>query len=532
MENVTAAQARQLPPQAGRVPKPLSASAILKNLQRTHGNRFVQRFLAKGYETDGAFAVAPETEKAIQRARGHGQNLDSGIRAQMEGSFGANFSCVQVHTSAEADSLAQALGARAFTTGKDIFFSHGEYKPTSWAGRELLAHELTHVLQQGSHTIQGKLTVSQADDRYEQEADRCARAVMEQEEQTGSDSLRQAPVSGDNLPAITSDTAPQLQRLSVPLRGWGDVLQYFDDSSMELAVKASLWVAGRRIVERNFSNTQRESISIPLNTDAHLQIAGSVTVKRDNPVINDTNLWEIDYQWRVSVGERGALTVNAPTISFSGGSRDAPWSLSAMPVQGGSSVGLALRLGSTESTSSGKEVSVQLGGGNASAGYARSWGTSAGSTLTAERALVVDIETPAPPPEIVVGPITVGDRRAYYFNTGQAIPGTNPSTQEDENVRLTSFLRSLDTRGDGGSNLSGFVDGYASPRGGVERNRDLARARADYILSRIRDTLPRAGFSVRVYGEDIWRGQGVPNVDDSEKHRVVVLDIRRTIAAE
>src|SRR5262249_12047937 len=64
----------------------------------------------------------------------------------------------------------------AFTTGRDIFFGHGEYDPGSLAGRELLAHELTHVVQQRGTTLQGKLTIGKADDPYEQEADRVAEA--------------------------------------------------------------------------------------------------------------------------------------------------------------------------------------------------------------------------------------------------------------------------------------------------------------------------------------------------------------------
>jgi len=538
-ENVIAAPVRPLPLPAAWVPKPLTETAILGNLQRTHGNQFVQRFLAKGNEPDGECAVAPETEKSIQRARGHGQILEGGVRAQMEGAFGADFSSVQVHTSAEADYLAQALGARAFTTGKDIFFSHGEYNPNNRAGRELLAHELTHVLQQDGRAIQCKLTVSQPDDCHEQEADRFARAVMEQEEQIRSDSVRQASLSGDSPHGLVSHTMPQLQRLSVPLRGWGDVPQYFDDSSMEVDLRASLWVAGRKTVERTFGSSQRESIFVPLNTDAHLQIAGLVAVERDDPVINNRSSWDIDYRWRVSVGERGAIRINAPTHGLSGGSEDLPWSLSVTAAQEGGSVGLALALGSTESKIVRHAFSVKLGGkptrfragAEASAEYTRTSETSTGSTLTVEREFLVDIATPTPPAEMAVESITVSDRRPYYFNTGQAIPGANPSTREDENVRLTSFLRGLDPRGEGGSHLSGFVDGYASPLGGVERNRDLARARANYILSRIRDTLPRATFAVRVFGEDLWRGEGVPNVDDSEKHRVVILEQRCPVAS-
>jgi hypothetical protein len=68
----------------------------------------------------------------------------------MEDSFGTDFSRVRVHTSSQSDTLNRQLQARAFTTGSDIFFRSGEYKPTSGAGQQLLAHELTHVVQQGA----------------------------------------------------------------------------------------------------------------------------------------------------------------------------------------------------------------------------------------------------------------------------------------------------------------------------------------------------------------------------------------------
>jgi len=93
-------------------------------------------------------AVAPDIEATIQRKWGLGQALDTSVKEPMEAAFGVGFDEVQVHTDGEADGLNQALNARAFTTGQDIFFRQGEYVPQSKTGKELLAHELTHVVQQ------------------------------------------------------------------------------------------------------------------------------------------------------------------------------------------------------------------------------------------------------------------------------------------------------------------------------------------------------------------------------------------------
>jgi Domain of unknown function (DUF4157) len=80
---------------------------------------------------------------------GLGTPLDSSTRAFMERRFDVSFEHVRVHMDKSADILSRGLIARAFTSGEDVFFRANEYNPSSSAGRELLAHELTHVVQQG-----------------------------------------------------------------------------------------------------------------------------------------------------------------------------------------------------------------------------------------------------------------------------------------------------------------------------------------------------------------------------------------------
>jgi Domain of unknown function (DUF4157) len=102
--------------------------------------------------SDGIEAT-PEVEATIHQAHGSGQAIPASIRARLEQSLGADFRGVRVHADARADHLNRALQARAFTTGHDIFFRQGEYNPSDSGGREVLAHELTHVVQQnGSAT--------------------------------------------------------------------------------------------------------------------------------------------------------------------------------------------------------------------------------------------------------------------------------------------------------------------------------------------------------------------------------------------
>jgi hypothetical protein len=90
----------------------------------------------------------PDLEASINQARGGGQAMGDNIRKPMEQAFGADFGGVKVHTDSRSDQLNQSIQARAFTTGQNVFFRQGEYNPGSRGGQELLAHELTHVVQQ------------------------------------------------------------------------------------------------------------------------------------------------------------------------------------------------------------------------------------------------------------------------------------------------------------------------------------------------------------------------------------------------
>jgi Domain of unknown function (DUF4157) len=101
----------------------------------------------------------------------------------MEPRFGHDFSKVRVHTDAEAAESAQAVNALAYTVGRDVVFGAGQYAPQTSEGRRLLAHELTHVVQQqqipGKSELQGKLEIGRPDDLYEQQAEAQASRVME-----------------------------------------------------------------------------------------------------------------------------------------------------------------------------------------------------------------------------------------------------------------------------------------------------------------------------------------------------------------
>jgi hypothetical protein len=98
----------------------------------------------------------------LRALHGRGSPLPDSARGFFEPRLGHDFATVRIHTDAAAAGLARSVNARAFTLGPDIVFGPGEYAPESAAGRHLLAHELTHVVQQGGRQRQlQRLAVAQ-----------------------------------------------------------------------------------------------------------------------------------------------------------------------------------------------------------------------------------------------------------------------------------------------------------------------------------------------------------------------------------
>jgi hypothetical protein len=122
-------------------------------------------------------AVHPAIAYQIGRLRGGGASLDPGSRARIEPLVGDSLADVRVHDGPVADGLSRSVAARAFTTGRDVFFARGEYRPGTSGGDQLLAHELTHVVQQRGAPVSGPLTVTDPGDSFEREADRTADGV-------------------------------------------------------------------------------------------------------------------------------------------------------------------------------------------------------------------------------------------------------------------------------------------------------------------------------------------------------------------
>lgn len=97
---------------------------------------------------DGSFEVEDAVEQRLRQQKGKGQPLPTNVRSDMEARFGADFEQVRIHTGSEAAQLSETLHAQAFTHGNDIFFNAGKSNFDTTEDKRLLAHELTHVIQQ------------------------------------------------------------------------------------------------------------------------------------------------------------------------------------------------------------------------------------------------------------------------------------------------------------------------------------------------------------------------------------------------
>ncbi|SHN27361.1 DUF4157 domain-containing protein [Mucilaginibacter sp. OK098] len=116
---------------------------------------------AKG---DGAGIVSDAVSGKIKSSMGGGSSIQSDTKSFMESRFGADFSGVKIHDDSMSAGLNHSLSAKAFTAGNHIYFNNGQYQPQAHSGRHLLAHELTHTLQQSGSGTPGIIRRTPSDD--------------------------------------------------------------------------------------------------------------------------------------------------------------------------------------------------------------------------------------------------------------------------------------------------------------------------------------------------------------------------------
>ncbi|MEU0885651.1 DUF4157 domain-containing protein [Lentzea sp. NPDC005914] len=187
-------------------------SAVVTMLPPSASNSMIAQLLAgEGPAASPGDAIASR----IAARAGGGRPLPAEIRAEVESGMGQQFGDVRIHDDIEATDLATRLGARAFTSGQDIFFNSGVYNPATPDGYEVLAHELTHTLQQSAGPVTGQvvspgLSVSDPTDRDEQAAYSTARRLAAAR---GSASTAESPsIMPGPAPHITRVAAQEIPR--------------------------------------------------------------------------------------------------------------------------------------------------------------------------------------------------------------------------------------------------------------------------------------------------------------------------------
>jgi len=198
----------------------------------------------------GAVGPSASAEDAVARAStvGRGVAPDSGVVAKVERATGSDLSGVRVHTGSEAGEAAAAVDAKAYTLGQNVFFGAGQYRPSTPAGQELLAHELVHTVQQSGGAVRQhkSTTVSSPGDAAEQEADHVAAAALAhqpagpvREQATG---IARQPNSGADATAafpaergFTRRTREVISNAPAGSEAWNGTYEW--DSKMHLAIQ-------------------------------------------------------------------------------------------------------------------------------------------------------------------------------------------------------------------------------------------------------------------------------------------------------
>jgi Domain of unknown function (DUF4157) len=179
-------------------------------------------------KANGETTASPSIESRLSSTKGSGSPLANDTRSGMESAFGADFSGVRVHTGSEAVQMSQDLNAHAFTHGSDVYFNSGKYNPSNTEGSKLLAHELTHTVQQGNQ-------------------------------------LRRDP-----LPAAPTTATP------TPVQSTDPILaaQTVDESSIFTHQDFALWFAWRKVLLISHrTELEREGLGVPESMDSAIETA-------------------------------------------------------------------------------------------------------------------------------------------------------------------------------------------------------------------------------------------------------------------
>lgn len=212
--------------------------------------------------TRGA-AIPPIVDEVLNSSA---QPLDATTRAFMEPRFGHDFSQVRVHTDARAGESAEAVDAQAYTIGRDVVFAPGQYQPRTEAGNAVLAHELSHVVQQDGVSGSSANTISHPSDSSEREADAVAGSVLRNEpvavKQSPSAAMQTLSTEeGLGIGAAVAGGAAVLGGIAVGIAALAGAFDKEDFSDTDLATYLELLKTSKKIEgNRDSDNKARDVV--------------------------------------------------------------------------------------------------------------------------------------------------------------------------------------------------------------------------------------------------------------------------------
>jgi outer membrane protein OmpA-like peptidoglycan-associated protein len=458
----------------------------------------------------------------IQSRQGGGAPLDAATRTRMEAAFGADFAGVGVHTDTEADALNRAVSAVAFTTGKDVFFSHGAYQPGTPDGDHLLAHELTHVVQQqGSPATASRMTVGPAGDHHEQEAEATAARV--------AGALWHGQSQGEAAPGTqVGATANYIRRHRKTLDTWGSAfnptgsyIDYTDSfATVEQNDGTGAHVGPPGNDQAKFAATPQEQ-TIALQEGA---AAGAVTFvvnakwKEVNLVSDDEGSASYRVKVPYTVATDNTLQWAQPIVEDSATTGSGAALVIPVPVSTGA--GPSEGFVSVAPTISGSESTTHQGGGAAGAGpftvsvpYSKSTTANTTNAYTASYTLRL---RPTPPTPVGLPSV--------FFKVGKAdLEDGGEGTLANAFMTLPAGVLTAIRQG----KRPIVIEAYASTTGKHGRNRELSQQRAAVVQTILKGLAgDHADFNILYYGKEAALAKGDPNEREDPMERRTDITVK------
>uniref|UniRef100_A0A7C3PBY7 DUF4157 domain-containing protein n=1 Tax=Oscillatoriales cyanobacterium SpSt-418 TaxID=2282169 RepID=A0A7C3PBY7_9CYAN len=426
--------------------------------------------------TDGT----PDLETRLSQSQGSGSPLPKDTQQFMESRFGTDFSHVKVHTGSEAVQMNREIGAQAFTHGSNVYFGAGKFDPGSASGRHLLAHELTHVVQQTGHISPRRTQESsQKTNKQELGPAQIAKNIAPSDVQTSTKKIRRVAT-----PLIQA----YRERVSVPSMGTG-----IDPSTVQIdhtygsvySVPDSVGIPSPGYL--GFEGRRIENSTLPEgSTGGRVEFNTFESADINNAIFNDIQ-WG---SWHGAV----PFTTNGDQVSFGSPLIDSQ--------TGGSGATMSVSVGSGATPSGGYVTfslmvaasgSLSMGGGigvgpiSASAPVTATTNFSGGFI----RSFTVNLRTT--PPQPIVGPDVT-------FRVGSA------QLEDGQEGIIARWFQTLpesaqDAVRNGRRTIS--ISGYASTTGRRGRNRNLSEQRARVVERILRGHAgSNASLNIFYFGED------------------------------